>query len=96
MGPHLSWPNMWAKTEIVPELVGELDTVEVASVVLEYMIDDAKLLRMRQQLAQLHDGPSETELAGPETRSSSNNSSTRQKGSAANIITQEVCSLLLL
>jgi lipid-A-disaccharide synthase len=46
----LAWPNIWAKEEIVPELVGKLQPVEVGEMVLEFLAHPEKLDQMRNQL----------------------------------------------
>jgi lipid-A-disaccharide synthase len=45
-----SWPNIWAKSEIVPELVGKLQPQTVAEVVLDYLQHPEKLEQMRSRL----------------------------------------------
>ena len=45
-----AWPNIWAKKEIVPELVGELQPQEVAQLVLDYLEHPEKLEDMRSRL----------------------------------------------
>lgn len=46
----LAWPNIWAKQEIVPELVGKLQPVEVGEMVLDFLAHPEKLDKMRNQL----------------------------------------------
>ena len=46
----LAWPNIWAKEEIVPELVGRLDPKTVAAKVLDYLEHPQSLETMRYQL----------------------------------------------
>ncbi|MGL4617689.1 lipid-A-disaccharide synthase [Chroococcidiopsis sp.] len=45
-----SWPNIWAKSEIVPELVGKLQPQTVAGLVLDYLQHPEKLEEMRSKL----------------------------------------------
>ncbi|MBV5261088.1 lipid-A-disaccharide synthase [Synechococcus moorigangaii CMS01] len=45
-----AWPNIWAKKDIVPELLGELQPDELATLVLDYLDHPKKLLAMRQAL----------------------------------------------
>ena len=46
----LSWPNIWAKTEIVPELFGRLDAKTVAEFTEDYLQHPEKLANMRADL----------------------------------------------
>jgi lipid-A-disaccharide synthase len=45
-----AWPNIWAKAEIVPEVVGQLKPEDVAQLVLEYLEHPQKLEDMRSRL----------------------------------------------
>lgn len=45
-----AWPNIWAKSEIVPELVGNLEPEKIANLVLEYLDRPEKLEEMRDRL----------------------------------------------
>ncbi len=45
-----AWPNIWAKSEIVPELVGELKAEEVAKMLLNLLENPAKLEEIRNNL----------------------------------------------
>ena len=45
-----AWPNIWAKSEVVPELVGNLQPVEVAAMVLDYLEHPEKLQRISEVL----------------------------------------------
>ena len=45
-----AWPNIWAKTEIVPELIGKLDAEEIAITVLDYLNHPEKLQRIEESL----------------------------------------------
>lgn len=46
----LAWPNIWAKAEIVPELVGKLQPQEVAEIFLDFLTHPEKLDDMRNKL----------------------------------------------
>ncbi|MCX7594038.1 MAG: lipid-A-disaccharide synthase [Fischerella sp.] len=46
----LAWPNIWAKEEIVPELVGKLQPPEVGEMVLDYLNHPEKLEQIRAKL----------------------------------------------
>ncbi|MEA5516149.1 lipid-A-disaccharide synthase [Nodularia sp. UHCC 0506] len=46
----LAWPNIWAKEEIVPELVGQLQPQEVAEMVLDFLDHPEKLEAIRAKL----------------------------------------------
>ncbi len=46
----LAWPNIWAKSEVVPELVGKLQPEEVGEIVLDYLNHPEKLDKMRAKL----------------------------------------------
>mgnify|MGYP002778413707 CR=1 FL=1 len=45
-----AWPNIWAKSEIVPEVVGKLQPQTVAELVLDYLQHPEKLEQMRSKL----------------------------------------------
>ncbi|MEP0859435.1 lipid-A-disaccharide synthase [Trichocoleus sp. DQ-U1] len=48
---HLyAWPNIWAKTQVVPELLGKLQAAEVAEFALDYLNHPEKLQEMRDRL----------------------------------------------
>ncbi|MFB2767923.1 lipid-A-disaccharide synthase [Pelatocladus sp. BLCC-F211] len=46
----LAWPNIWAKSEVVPELVGKLQPQEVAKMVLDFLNNPEKLDQIRTKL----------------------------------------------
>jgi len=46
----LAWPNIWAKKEIVPELVGKLQPSEVGDIFVDYLQNPEKLAEMRDKL----------------------------------------------
>lgn len=48
-----AWPNIWAKREIVPELLGMLDPAEVALIGIDWLNHPEKLQEIRSQLRQL-------------------------------------------
>ena len=48
-----AWPNIWAKTEIVPELVGNLKAEDIAKLVINYLANPQKLQTMRDSLLQV-------------------------------------------
>ncbi len=52
-----AWPNIWAKAEIVPELVGNLEAHKVAKFVLDYLEHPEKLEQMRDRLRQVRGQP---------------------------------------
>ncbi|WP_024544571.1 hypothetical protein [Picosynechococcus sp. NKBG15041c] len=45
-----AWPNIWAKKEIVPELLGELHPEDLAELVLDYLDHPEKLAAIAQAL----------------------------------------------
>lgn len=49
--------NIWAKQEIVPELVGELKAEDIGNLVLNYLDHPEKLEAMRQRLRQVRGNP---------------------------------------
>ncbi len=60
-GKLFAWPNIWAKSEIVPELVGELKPEEIGDLVLEYLDHPEKLEAMRDRLRQVRGTSGATE-----------------------------------
>lgn len=56
-GKLFAWPNIWAKQEIVPELVGELQPEDIANLVLNYLDHPEQLETMRQRLQQVRGKP---------------------------------------
>jgi len=52
-GRLFAWPNIWAGTEIVPELVGKLEPESVAQLVLDYLTHPQKLQSMRDRLSEV-------------------------------------------
>lgn len=49
-GRLFAWPNIWAKSEIVPELVGELQPADLAEMVLDFLEHPEKLQQIRNNL----------------------------------------------
>ncbi|MGB3138261.1 MAG: lipid-A-disaccharide synthase [Nodosilinea sp.] len=49
-GKLFAWPNIWAKREVVPELIGPLKPQEVAARVVGYLDHPPALEAMRQEL----------------------------------------------
>ena len=52
-----AWPNIWAKQQIVPELLGKLDPKEVAQMALDYLEHPEKLEEMREALRAVRGQP---------------------------------------
>ena len=48
-----AWPNIWANTEIMPELVGNIQAKDVANLVLDYLKNPEKLDKMRDRLEEV-------------------------------------------
>ncbi|WP_353932061.1 lipid-A-disaccharide synthase [Okeanomitos corallinicola TIOX110] len=46
----LAWPNIWAQTEIVPELVGKLQPEELGNMVLDFLDHPEKLADIKDKL----------------------------------------------
>ena len=49
----LAWPNIWAKREIVPEIIGELDPNEIAKILFDWLENPEKLEEMQKNLRQV-------------------------------------------
>jgi lipid-A-disaccharide synthase len=45
-----AWPNIWAKAEIVPELVGKLEPENIVEIVLDWLAHPDKLETIRDRL----------------------------------------------
>ncbi len=56
-GQLFAWPNIWAKEEIVPELMGKLKPETVAELVLEFLNHPEKLEEMSDRLRSLRGKP---------------------------------------
>ncbi|NES68876.1 MAG: lipid-A-disaccharide synthase, partial [Okeania sp. SIO2D1] len=56
-GQLFAWPNIWAKQEIVPELVGKLTPEIVAELVLDFLSHPEKLAEMRDRLRSVRGQP---------------------------------------
>ncbi|AFZ13267.1 putative lipid-A-disaccharide synthase [Crinalium epipsammum PCC 9333] len=52
-GKNFAWPNIWAKEQIVPELLGKLQSQEVALFALDLLNHPDKLQEMRSRLRQV-------------------------------------------
>ncbi|MBP0016774.1 MAG: lipid-A-disaccharide synthase [Cyanobacteria bacterium SBLK] len=50
---RFAWPNIWAKREIIPELVGDLQFDEVARIVFDWLEHPEKLEEIRENLRQV-------------------------------------------
>ncbi len=48
-----AWPNIWAKKEIVPELIGKLTPQYIAEIVIDFLDHPDKLETMRRNLLQV-------------------------------------------
>lgn len=60
-GNLLAWPNIWAKQEIVPELVGKLQPGAVAEQAVDLLDHPAQLEQMRDRLRQVRGEPGAAE-----------------------------------
>ncbi|MGD1803983.1 lipid-A-disaccharide synthase [Dapis sp. BLCC M126] len=60
-GQLFAWPNIWAKEEIVPELMGKLKPETVAELVLEFLNHPEKLVEMSDRLRSLRGKPGAAE-----------------------------------
>jgi len=49
----LAWPNIWAKREIVPEMVQVVVPADIAVVVTELLADPARLRQIKQDLREV-------------------------------------------
>ena len=56
-----AWPNIWAKKEIIPELVGNLEPKTVAEIALDYLNNPEKLATMRENLRSVRGKPGAAE-----------------------------------
>jgi lipid-A-disaccharide synthase len=50
---RFAWPNIWAGKSIVPELVGQLKSDDIAELVIDYLENPEKLEQMRDRLRQV-------------------------------------------
>ena len=53
----LAWPNIWAQSEVVPELVGLIQPQAVAEMALDFLNHPEKLKQMRDQLSAIRGQP---------------------------------------
>ena len=56
-GKLFAWPNIWAKTEIVPELVGKLQPQQVAEIAIDWLENPQKLQLIRDKLQSVRGQP---------------------------------------
>jgi hypothetical protein len=56
-----AWPNIWAKQQIVPELLGKLEPFDVAQMALDYLENPEKLEDMREKLRAVRGQPGAAE-----------------------------------
>lgn len=56
-----AWPNIWAKKEIVPELIGKLKVENIGDMVLNYLENPELLDEIKQNLAQVRGNSGATE-----------------------------------
>jgi lipid A disaccharide synthetase len=49
-----AWPNIWAGEQIVPELVGKLQAVDIAKIIVKYLDDRVALQEMSDRLRQIN------------------------------------------
>jgi lipid-A-disaccharide synthase len=56
-GKLFAWPNIWAKTEIVPELVGKLQPQQVAEIAINWLENPQKLQLIRDKLQSVRGQP---------------------------------------
>ena len=52
-----AWPNIWAKSEIVPELVGNLEPKEIAEKIFNYLENPEELTQIRDRLIAVRGNP---------------------------------------
>ncbi|BFM40990.1 lipid-A-disaccharide synthase [Synechocystis sp. LKSZ1] len=58
---RFAWPNIWAKREIVPELVGQLTPQQVAGLVVDWLAHPEKLQAIRADLRAVRGQPGATQ-----------------------------------
>jgi hypothetical protein len=56
-GRKLSWPNIWAGKEIVPELIGYFTAQEIANVAIDHLNHPEKLAAMKSSLSAVRGEP---------------------------------------
>ncbi|OAE22977.1 hypothetical protein AXG93_2717s1070 [Marchantia polymorpha subsp. ruderalis] len=56
---HASSCKRWVDKEVVPELVGRIEPVEIANVAAHYLFSQSKLEAMKRQLLKIHSRPDE-------------------------------------
>lgn len=52
-----AWPNIWAKREIIPELLGRIDGIDLGNAILDYLKHPKKLQQVRQELQAVRGAP---------------------------------------
>ncbi len=52
-----AWPNIWAQSKVVPELVGKLQPQDVAELALDFLNHPEKLQQMRERLRSVRGQP---------------------------------------
>ena len=52
-----AWPNIWAQSEIVPELVGNLEPKEIAAKIFNYLENPESLTQIRDRLIAVRGQP---------------------------------------
>ncbi len=57
----LAWPNIWAQSAVVPELVGKLQSTDVAELALDFLNHPEKLQQMRDRLRSIRGKPGAAE-----------------------------------
>jgi lipid-A-disaccharide synthase len=60
-GRLFAWPNIWAKREIVPELIGRLHPAQVAKQVVDYLENPQQLAAIQQDLRSVRGKPGASE-----------------------------------
>ncbi|AFY81085.1 hypothetical protein [Oscillatoria acuminata] len=56
-GKLFAWPNIWANSEIVPELVGKLQPQQVAEIAIDWLENPQKLQLIRDKLQSVRGQP---------------------------------------
>ncbi|KAL2630067.1 hypothetical protein R1flu_014753 [Riccia fluitans] len=82
---YLAWPNRWVNREIVPELVGRIEPVDVANIAIYYLGNEERLKEMREQLLRIQARHREPSAPGVD-----------EKNGAAEAVATEVFRLLAI
>ena len=56
-----AWPNIWAKSEIMPEIVGKIRPKDIAAMILDFLAHPAKLQQIHHLLLQHRGSPGATQ-----------------------------------